>query len=162
MISAIVVPLGCLSKPRTISCLVPPRQTRGDLFTLGGLLRAPRWRDLHFGRSVAIRHPEILSVATAHPPSPPKPHARHRPDTGSRRWQGGTGQVQGEIRTAHLQCAIDVVACPSARRPPARFTPHLIPALDRPIIAPGRSPRSLRMVRQHTSSPRADRRYAHR
>ena len=25
MIAAIVVPLGCLSRPRTISCLVPPR-----------------------------------------------------------------------------------------------------------------------------------------
>src|ERR1700742_4063906 len=34
MIAAIVAPLGCLSSPRTVSCLVPPRGEREAAFPL--------------------------------------------------------------------------------------------------------------------------------
>src|SRR5260221_13516086 len=76
MIAAIVVPLGCLSSPRTVSCLVPPRvepeatfpffagffaRLAGPTFGLLGVLRCDIF--------------EILSVATARAPSPPKPHS---------------------------------------------------------------------------------------
>src|SRR6266436_10289819 len=76
VIAAIVVPLGCLSRPRTVSCLVPPRveaegtfsnfagffaRLAGATFVLLGVLRCDIF--------------EILSVATAHAPSPPKPHS---------------------------------------------------------------------------------------
>src|SRR5258705_12975274 len=75
MIAAIVVPLGSLSRPRTVSCLVPPRvepeanfscfagffvRLAGAAFLLVDVLRCDIF--------------QILSVATAHTPSPPKPH----------------------------------------------------------------------------------------
>src|SRR2546421_2439712 len=76
MIAAIVVPLGCLSSPRTVSCLVPPRaepeatfpsfagffaRLAGATFVLLGVLRCDIF--------------EILSVVTVQTPSPPKPHS---------------------------------------------------------------------------------------
>src|SRR5215467_1451100 len=76
MIAAIVVPLGCLSSPRTVSCLVPPRlepeaafssfadffaRLAGATLVLLGVLRCDIF--------------QILSAATAHAPSPPKPHS---------------------------------------------------------------------------------------
>src|SRR5689334_591166 len=76
MIAAIVAPLGCLSSPRTVSCLVPPRvepeatfplcagffaRLAGATFVLLGVLRCDIF--------------QILSVATAQAPSPPKPHS---------------------------------------------------------------------------------------
>src|SRR6266568_1444134 len=74
MIAVIVVPLGCLSSPRIVSCLVPPRvepeatfplfagffsRVAGATFVLLGVLRCDIF--------------QILSVATAHAPSLPKP-----------------------------------------------------------------------------------------
>src|SRR5256884_8521216 len=90
VIAAIVVPLGCLSRPRTVSCLVPPRveaegtfsnfagffaRLAGATFVLLGVLRCDIF--------------EILSVATASVPPPPKPR------TGDR--AGGAGSREAQV-----------------------------------------------------------------
>jgi hypothetical protein len=76
MIAVIVVPVGCLSRPRTVSCLVSPRVEREATFSSFAVLFARlACASLVFAECVAVRHLKILSVATAHAPSPPKPHS---------------------------------------------------------------------------------------
>src|SRR6185369_13885395 len=76
MIAAIVVPLACLSRPRTVSCLVRPRvEPEATLTLLAGFFA--RLGDAPFSLLAVLRCDifEILSLATAHAPSPPKPHS---------------------------------------------------------------------------------------
>src|SRR5215470_9939470 len=76
MIAAIVVPLGCLSSPTTVSCLVARRLEPEAVFSSFAEL-FPRQADTAFMLRGVLRCDifEILSVATAHAPSPPKPHS---------------------------------------------------------------------------------------
>jgi hypothetical protein len=76
MIAAIVVPLGCLSSPRTVSCLVLPRLEPEATFPLLAAFFACLARSTFVLLGV-LRCDifQILSVATAHAPSPPKPHS---------------------------------------------------------------------------------------
>src|SRR5436190_10235507 len=76
MIAAIVVPLGCLSSPRTISCLLPPRAESEATFPLFALCFA-----CLVGTALVLLAvlrcdiSQLLSIATAQAPSPPKPHS---------------------------------------------------------------------------------------
>src|SRR6266481_5606168 len=76
MIAAIVAPLDCLSSPRTVSCLVPPRVKPEATFPFFAGFFA-RLAGATFGLLGVLRCDifEILSVATARAPSPPKPHS---------------------------------------------------------------------------------------
>src|SRR6266436_7080046 len=76
MIAAIVAPLGCLSSPRTVSCLLPARVEPEATFPFFAGFFA-RLAGATFGLLGVLRCDifEILSVATAHAPSPPKPHS---------------------------------------------------------------------------------------
>src|SRR6476659_5392393 len=65
MIAAIVVPLGCLSRPRTVSCLVPPRvepeatffaRLAGTTFVLLGLLRCDIFGSFRLRRHTRRHH----------------------------------------------------------------------------------------------------------
>jgi hypothetical protein len=75
MIAAIVVPLGCLSNPRTISCFVPLRlETEAAFPVCAGFFAS--LADAAFVLLGMLRCDisQTLSVATAQAPSPPKPH----------------------------------------------------------------------------------------
>src|SRR5258708_6833847 len=76
MIAAIVVPLGCLSSPRTVSCLVPPRAEPEATFPFfAGFFARLVVATFVFLGVLRCDIFQILSVATCRPPSPPKPHS---------------------------------------------------------------------------------------
>src|SRR5882757_1289613 len=79
MIAAMVLPLGCRSRARTVACLVLGCRKAGLTF-----LRFDVLFSCNVCENIAVRHDAILSVATAHAPPPPKPHRRHRQRGGIR------------------------------------------------------------------------------
>src|SRR6266436_4698849 len=72
IIPAIVVPLRCLSRARTVSCLV--LRKAGPTFLRFAVLFG-RVVDAMFVRMLLCDIYGIPSVATAHAPPPPKPHS---------------------------------------------------------------------------------------
>src|SRR5262245_33362541 len=77
-------------------------RTRGNASKLCRLLRALGRRELRLARCVAVRHLEILSVATAQAPSPPKPHSGGIA-SGAGSSQGPTGPHCTTTLTLRLQ-----------------------------------------------------------
>src|SRR4051812_37885879 len=76
MIAAIVIPLVCLSSPRTVSCLVPPRvESEATLPFLACFFARLAGATFVWLDVLRSDMSQILSVATAHAPSLPKPHS---------------------------------------------------------------------------------------
>src|SRR5215470_13313843 len=76
MIVAIVVPLGCLRRARTASCLVPARVEPDEMFLIFAGFLAPLPRSSFVFLDVLLCN--ILGsfrLRRHHVPSPPKPHS---------------------------------------------------------------------------------------
>src|SRR5215467_10804602 len=80
MIAAIVVPLGCLSSPTTVSCLVSPRvEAEATFSSFAGFFARSASAIFVLSGVVRCDISEFLPVATAQAPSPPKPRTGQKP-----------------------------------------------------------------------------------